>query len=198
MASSLGEPRSDSRRNREAVLDAAERLLGEHPDASMGQIADASGVGRTTVYRHFPTREDLLEVLVERVMTESRATVAEVLEQDIPTDEALRELGEAIAALGERFTFLAAYRPLVEEARKKLRQTEPLERFIDAARRRGSVRTDLPRDWLVAMLRGMSSAAVEEVREGRINRRAAGRMLGESFVALFSPARSALDQRVET
>jgi AcrR family transcriptional regulator len=187
MASALGEPRSDSRRNREAVLDAAARLLAEHPDASMGQIADASGVGRTTVYRHFPTREDLLEVLVERVMTESRATVAEVLEQDIPTDAALRELGEAIAALGERFTFLAAYRPLVQEAHKKLRQSEPLERFIDAAAGRGAVRTDLPRDWLVAMVRGMSSAAVEEVREGRTNRRAAGRMLGEAFVALFSP-----------
>jgi AcrR family transcriptional regulator len=187
MASALGEPRSDSRRNREAVLDAAARLLAEHPDASMGQIADASGVGRTTVYRHFPTREDLLEVLVERVMTESRATVAEVLEQDIPTDAALRELGEAIAALGERFTFLAAYRPLVQEAHKKLRQSEPLERFIDAAAGRGAVRTDLPRDWLVAMVRGMSSAAVEEVREGRTNRRAAGRMLGEACVALFSP-----------
>jgi hypothetical protein len=100
---------------------------------------------------------------------------------------ALRDLGEAIAALGERFTFLAAYRPLVEEARKRLRQAEPLEHFIDAARRRGSVRTDLPRDWLVAMVRGMSGAAVEQVREGRSDRRAAGRMLGAAFVALLAP-----------
>jgi AcrR family transcriptional regulator len=189
MASSLGEPRSDSRRNREAVLDAAERLLGEHPDASMGQIADASGVGRTTVYRHFPTREDLLGVLVDRVLTESRATAAEVLEQDIPTETALRELGEAIATMGERFTFLAAYRPLVQEALKsaRLRQAEPLKRFIEAGARRGTVRADLSPDWLVGMVRGMSNAAVGEIRAGRTDRRAAGRMLGEAFVALLAP-----------
>jgi AcrR family transcriptional regulator len=189
MASSLGEPRSDSRRNREAVLDAAERLLGEHPDASMGQIADASGVGRTTVYRHFPTREDLLEVLLDRVLTDSRATVTEVLEQDISTEMALRELGEAIAAMGERFTFLGAYRPVVQEALKnaRLRQTDPLRRFIEAQAHRGTVRTDLPPDWLVAMVRGMSHAAADEIREGRTERRAAGRRLGEAFVALLIP-----------
>ena len=189
MASTLGEPRSDSRRNREAVLDAAERLLGEHPDASMSQIADASGVGRTTVYRHFPTRDDLLEVLVDRVLTESSATVAEVLEQDIPTDVALRELGEAIAVMGERFTFLAAYRPLVQEALKSARQRqgEPLKRFIEAGARRGTVRSDLQPDWVVAMVRGMSNAAQDEIREGRTDRRAAGRMLGEAFVALLVP-----------
>jgi AcrR family transcriptional regulator len=189
MASSLGEPRSDSRRNREAVLDAAQRLLGEHPDASMGQIADASGVGRTTVYRHFPTREDLLEVLVDRVLNESRATAAEVLEQDIPTEMALRELGEAIAGMGEPFTFLAAYRPLIQEALKsaRLRQAEPLRRFIEAGARHGTVRSDLPTEWLVAMVRGMSNAAMEEIREGRAERRAVGRMLGEAFVALLVP-----------
>lgn len=189
MATAPDERRSDSRRNREAVLDAAEGLLGAYPDASMGQIADASGVGRTTVYRHFPTREDLLRVLIERALTQTRAMVVEVLEQDIPTETALRELGEAIAALGERFTFLATYRPLDPETliTARRRVTEPLTRFIEAGARRGTVRADLPPDWLVAMMRGMSMAAREAIREGETDRRAAGRMLGEAFVALLAP-----------
>ena len=66
-------PRADAQRNREAVLQAAIGLLGERPGASMRAIADASGVGRSTVYRHFPTREALLRALFARVLEESAA-----------------------------------------------------------------------------------------------------------------------------
>ncbi len=52
-------PRQDAMRNRETVVEAGMKLLGEDPTASMQEVADRSGLGRSTVYRHFPNREAL-------------------------------------------------------------------------------------------------------------------------------------------
>ncbi|MEV0347284.1 helix-turn-helix domain-containing protein [Nonomuraea sp. NPDC050680] len=42
------------RRTRSAILDATARVLGRRSDAAMAEIADEAGVGRATLYRHFP------------------------------------------------------------------------------------------------------------------------------------------------
>lgn len=61
--------RADARRNREVVLRTAARLLAdEGPSVSLGRIAQRAGVGAGTVYRHFPSKEILVEaVLAEHV-----------------------------------------------------------------------------------------------------------------------------------
>ena len=57
-------PRADAIRNRERVLDAARRMLAEHgPDAPLEEVARAAGVGIGTLYRHFPTRDALLDAV---------------------------------------------------------------------------------------------------------------------------------------
>jgi AcrR family transcriptional regulator len=57
--------RADARRNREAVLKAArERFAEEGIEAQIDDIARDAGVGVGTVYRHFPTKPDLVDALV--------------------------------------------------------------------------------------------------------------------------------------
>src|SRR5690242_11260854 len=58
--------RSDARRNRDAILAAALDALTESPDASLNAIAKRAGVGNATLYRHFPTREELVLATYER------------------------------------------------------------------------------------------------------------------------------------
>jgi AcrR family transcriptional regulator len=59
--------RRDALRNRERVLDAAVELVRRDGEkVPMAQIAERAGVGVGTLYRHFPTREDLLGALVHR------------------------------------------------------------------------------------------------------------------------------------
>ena len=54
--------RADARRNRERILEAAVRAFSEKgPDVAIDTIAKAAGVGSATLYRHFPTREALVE-----------------------------------------------------------------------------------------------------------------------------------------
>jgi AcrR family transcriptional regulator len=56
--------RSDARRNREAVMEAAKHLFaGQGLDAQMPDVASAAKVGVGTVYRHFPTKDDLIAAL---------------------------------------------------------------------------------------------------------------------------------------
>jgi AcrR family transcriptional regulator len=56
--------RADARRNRKRVIDAARRCMALNGlDAQMDEIARAAGVGVGTVYRHFPTKDDLVESL---------------------------------------------------------------------------------------------------------------------------------------
>jgi AcrR family transcriptional regulator len=56
--------RADARRNREAVIAAAKRLFADEGlDAQMPDVAKVAKVGVGTVYRHFPTKEDLIAAL---------------------------------------------------------------------------------------------------------------------------------------
>jgi serine phosphatase RsbU (regulator of sigma subunit) len=63
--------RSDARENREALLAAAGRLLAHSPTASLAEVAGAAGVSRSTLYRHFSGREELIAALNERPRRET-------------------------------------------------------------------------------------------------------------------------------
>jgi AcrR family transcriptional regulator len=181
-------PRIDARRNREAVIDAALELLAEQPTASMATIAEHSGVGRTTVYRHFPHREDLIKALFERVVEDARRVTTDVIEGGDTARDVLYDLGPAIIGIGRRYMFLEAQRQHGEEVltESTLDQDDPVRHFITRAKKNGDVRADVPVQWVLSQMSAMANGAMVELGSGRVDAEEAGRLLGNALVDCFA------------
>ncbi len=75
--------RADARRNREKVVAAASAAFVESGlEAQMDDIARRAGVGVGTVYRHFPTKEALVEALAERYFQRVASTIEAAVEEE--------------------------------------------------------------------------------------------------------------------
>src|SRR5258705_13372385 len=83
-------PRTDAQRNRERILQVAKQAFSQSGvSASLDEISKEAGVGPGTLYRHFPTREDLLEA-VYRTEVEKLAAAERKFADTLPPVEALR------------------------------------------------------------------------------------------------------------
>jgi AcrR family transcriptional regulator len=83
-------PRADARRNRDSLLEAAKAAFAEvGAEASLDEIARRAGVGIGTLYRHFPTRDAVVEAVYRREV-QQLADAAPRLVETLPPAEALR------------------------------------------------------------------------------------------------------------
>jgi AcrR family transcriptional regulator len=83
-------PRADAKRNRERILEIAKEVFTrDGAAASLDDIARRSGIGNATLYRHFPTRDDLIEA-VYRSEVEKLAAAGQRFAATLPPLEALR------------------------------------------------------------------------------------------------------------
>ena len=153
--------RSDARRNRDAILAAALVALTESPDASLNAIAKRAGVANATLYRHFPTREDLVLATYEREVGKLVDAVDVLLREQAPID-----------ALGSWVERLAAYAVTKHGLADALRKaTSPgndlsstgtydaivgaLDRLLQANISAGTLRPDLHADDVILALAGL-------------------------------------------
>src|SRR5271154_1536303 len=83
-------PRADAQRNRERILEIAkEAFTRSGANTSLDEVAKQAGVGAGTLYRHFPTRDALLEA-VYRTEVEKLAAAERRFAESMPPIEALR------------------------------------------------------------------------------------------------------------
>jgi AcrR family transcriptional regulator len=140
--------RSDAERNRRLVLEAATEAFAEEGlDVGMAEIARRAGVGNATVFRRFPSKDALIEAIVDEKIGELIAAAQRAAEIDDPWD-ALVDLLETIAALQARDRgffqateqFLLSHPDLLRRHRPILAGVEPLVARAQAA---GVVRDDV-------------------------------------------------------
>ncbi len=182
--------RADADRSVAAILDAALEALASDPDSSMSEIARRAGVVRATVYVHFPTRETLLDAVMEYA-------VGQVAEATRGAEPDLGEPAEALArVLRATWRRLAQFHWLLaintarlsaEELHRRHRPVlDQLEPLIERGQKQGVFRSDVPVSWLLAVTRSVVHAASHEIRGGRMRESEAEDVMISTVLAAIS------------
>ena len=151
--------RADAQRNRERILEIAKKEFTKAgANASLEEIAKKAGVGPGTLYRHFPTREDLL-VAVYRSEMEKLAAAERRLADTLPPVEALRGwLLLFVDAVETKHIIAPVLNTLVGDPKKVFEAFhgqihEALRALVKRATKSGDIRKDLdPIDLLRALI----------------------------------------------
>jgi AcrR family transcriptional regulator len=139
--------RADARRNREAVIGAAKKLFADQGlDAQMPDVAKAAKVGVGTVYRHFPTKEDLIAALA----AERFERLAEKAREGIDADDAWQGFCDFIRFAAEiqaddrGLCEVMGSRPeVMNESALAVGLDELCDKLVKRAQRSGELRKDL-------------------------------------------------------
>ncbi|MQM24264.1 TetR/AcrR family transcriptional regulator [Glycomyces albidus] len=185
-----GQRRADAQRSIDRILDAGLRLYTSRPGVSVAEVAAAAGVGRVTLYGHFPSRTELAKALLERAFAETEAAWREV-DTSGPADEALERV------LREQWHLMERNRNLrdniigdVSPQWLRARHDPILKRIEDLITRGrddGAFRTDLPLSWLITALYSLVHAASDEISAGRLTTGQAPDVLVASLRSLYRP-----------
>jgi AcrR family transcriptional regulator len=170
--------RADAQRNRERLLEVAVRVFSQAgPDVTLESIAKEAGVGIGTLYRHFPTREALVDAAYRNELARLCDSVDELL-HELPPDQALRAwmdhfvdymttkrgMGDALRALiasgGDPFS------------QSKVRLTAAVATLLQAGSDAAVLRSDIQPDDVLLSLSGVSLATADPSQ-----REQAGRLL---------------------
>jgi AcrR family transcriptional regulator len=186
-------PRSDALDNRARILDAARAVFGEQGlSTPMREIARHAGVGPATLYRHFPTKRDLIVETFAEQRRACHAIVRDALADPDPW-RGFRSLVEEICELhahsrGFADAFMAAFPEAVDFTADRERTLRAVDELARRARETGRLRPGFVVDDLVLML--MAHRGVQDTpRADRItaSRRFAAYVI-EAFRAAPRPA----------
>jgi len=158
-------PRTDAQRNRERILEVAKAAFAQSgASASLDEIAREAGVGPGTLYRHFPTREALLEA-VYRTEVEKLAAAQEEFARTLPPVEALRAwMLLFIDHIAAKKLIAPVFNTLVGDPNKVFEKSHALtwdaiRALVKRAIKSGDIRKDLdPIDLLRALI-GVSNVS---------------------------------------
>lgn len=154
-------PRSDALRNRDLLVAAARAAFADAEGAvPLEGVARAAGVGIGTLYRHFPTREALVEAVYAAELDDLTAAAPELL-RTLPPDRALRawmhRYGEFFAAkrgfLDTLRAGLASGRISAPATRERINAA--LGSLLEAGAAARTLRGDVPPDDVTVMLLGI-------------------------------------------
>jgi AcrR family transcriptional regulator len=178
-------PRADARRNRERLLASASRLFVERgPEVPYVEIAREAGVGVGTIYRHFPTREALIEAAYRSELDAVCDAAAELV-RTLPAEKALRTwMDRFIDYMTTKIGMGEAIRAVVSAggnpyAHSRERLDAALGILVGATTEARCTRTGINVDDVLMTLSGIAMAASKPDQRAQ-----AGRMLDLLFEGL--------------
>jgi AcrR family transcriptional regulator len=154
-------PRADAARNRETLLAAATRAFAAaDEEPSMRAIAREAGVGIATLYRHFPTRESLVDAVYQDQVQRLTAGARELLQQ-LPPAKAMRRWMDLFADwLATKHGMLDTLQAMLESgeiahAQSRTELLDAITTILDAGVAAGDLRPDISAEDIAASLTGI-------------------------------------------
>jgi AcrR family transcriptional regulator len=182
--------RADAERNLNRIIESATALLAVNPGASMAEIAEASGLVRATLYRHFLTRDDLIRAMYAAALDDALTAILSVDPERGKATDALARVVEALLIVGDRYRILSEQRRGYPELREQEESVgAPLIALVERGRRGGELRDDMPLRWVVAALGSLVNEALRAVGRGDIDRAEAGTLVTRTFFESMRPRR---------
>jgi TetR/AcrR family transcriptional regulator, mexCD-oprJ operon repressor len=153
-----------------AIIESAATVLAQRgPAASMEEIASTAGVGRATLYRYFPSREELLSAMAAASVEELAARIREANLEAVPVEEAIARLARAIIATGSKYVALKGDSAKLADAYPDFDAsvTQPIRALFGRAVADGSLRDGFPPDLLMDLFSGLIKGALDARTSGR-------------------------------
>jgi TetR/AcrR family transcriptional regulator, mexCD-oprJ operon repressor len=185
-----GGRRADAQRSVDAILDAALACLVEDPNANTADIAAKAGVGRVTLYGHFPSRTDLVDATFGRIVTRAEERLAAVDLSGEPRQALADLIASSWEVVFQHRALLAAAQGTMPAERIRHHHEQPLTRvrsLIERGQHDGVFRTDLPTDWLVTVFYTVLHGAAGEIGAGRLDATEAASLITATILAAYSP-----------
>ncbi len=157
-----------------AILDAAAAVLAERGEAaSMADVAEAAGVGRATLYRYFPSRDALLDALVESAIAEMRDRIVGAELEKVPVEEGLARVARGFIAAGTKYLALMPHGAFGHNREHSKGGDErllidPLQALLSRGMAEGVLRSDLPAEALLGMFGRLLLAAIDRVSRDHV------------------------------
>jgi len=182
--------RADAQRSIAAILEAAVSALSRNPEASVSEIAKAAGVGRVTLYGHFPNRVDLVEAALASAIEKGHAALDSVDLTGDPRQALARLIDSSWLLVNRSRSLLLAAQGVLPPGRIRILHAGPVERvegLVKRGRDEGVFRSDLSTPWLVGVLHSVMHNAADEINAGRLDSEKASAFITATVLAAFTP-----------
>jgi AcrR family transcriptional regulator len=167
-----------------SLLDVAVEVLVADPSASLAEVAETAGIGRTTLHKHYATRDDLMRAVGHRAIDLWEHVIA-VADRSEADDGGLRALAEAMVPIGAHLAFLWR-NPIFdrdEAIARRWRGVEPQAlAVLKRAQARGVLRRNVPDFWLLQTFYSLVYVAAESVHSGHLAPRDAPAVVVDTLV----------------
>ncbi|WP_242904620.1 TetR/AcrR family transcriptional regulator [Actinomadura terrae] len=182
--------RADAERSIARIVGAARECLSRDPNASIDDIAKHAGVGRMTLYGHFPNRAELVEAALADALRAGEQVLSAIDLAGDARDALTRLLESSWSLVAESTALLAAAQGTLPAGRIRELHSAPAQRveeLIHRGQEQGVFRTDMPLTWLVSVIQYVLHGAAEENRTGRLTQQETGRIVTETVQSILAP-----------
>lgn len=148
-----------ARRSRDVLMRAGLELLNVNKDASLSDIASRAGVGRTTLYRQYETREKLISAIAVYCLETIDEVTAPIEKEAKTVTQAIHRLFQLAMPLTQEFQFLMNLDQLVEDdpdikAIHEKQHREMVE-LVEYGKKNGEISQKLPTSWVINLIEGL-------------------------------------------